>query len=65
MALKVDLILRIIIIFDKYIMLEKLSNYALRSILTTYNNVNRKNVYFGNIHRMPKYKLIYCIKILT
>ena len=46
-------------------MLEKLSNYALRSILTTYNNVNRKNVYFGNIHRMPKYKLIYCIKILT
>jgi hypothetical protein len=43
----------------------KLSNYSLRSILKTYNNINKRKIYIGNVDGMEKYKLIFCINTIS
>jgi hypothetical protein len=42
-----------------------LSNYALRSILSSYNSINKRNIYISNIDRMEKYQLIFHIKTIS
>ena len=42
-----------------------LSKYALRSILSSYNSINKRNIYISNIDRMEKYQLIFHIKTIS
>ena len=41
-----------------------LSNYALRSLLMTFNHTNRKNIYIANVDGLSKVQLIWCIETM-